>query len=84
MDSLKVSVLPAREEILALIAQDIEPDRKDALIKKRFPSDYAYILKYIYPALRHTNYVITYSVRKYTDVNEIKTRHGRTPQRAEP
>lgn len=72
VDSLKVSVLPAREEILALIAQDIEPDRKDALIKKRFPSDYAYILKYIYPALRHTNYVITYSVRKYTDVNEIK------------
>lgn len=72
VDSLKVSVLPARAQILDLIAQNIEPDRKDALIKQRFPSDYAYILKYIYPALRHTNYVITYAVRQYTDVNEIK------------
>ena len=79
-DSLEVSFLPQRDAMLALISQDIEPDRKDALLKQRFPVDYAYILKNIYPALRHTDYVITYTVRKYTDVNEIKRVMESRPQ----
>jgi len=79
-DSLEVSILPARNELLALIGENIEPDRKDALMKQRFPQDYAYILKNIYPALRHTDYVITYQVRQYTDVNEIKRVMETRPQ----
>lgn len=79
-DSLEVSVLPYRNELLALIGENIEPDRKDALMKQRFPQDYAYILKNIYPALRHTDYVITYQVRQYTDVNEIKRVMETRPQ----
>ena len=79
-DSLEVSVLPSRKELLGLISENIEPDRKDALMKQRFPADYAYILKYIYPALRHTNYKITYSVRKYTDVEELKRVMATRPQ----
>lgn len=79
-DSLEVSFLPERDAMLALIAENIEPDRKDALLKQRFPADYAYILKNIYPALRHTDYVITYTVRQYTDINEIRQVMETRPQ----
>lgn len=79
-DSLEVSTLPHRNELLALIAENIEPDKKDALMKQRFPADYAYILKNIYPALRHTNYVITYAIKQYTDPAEIKRVMEQRPQ----
>lgn len=79
-DSVENSILPARKEILALIDEKMDPDKKDALLRQRFPNDYAYILNNIYPALRHTNYVITYKVRKYTDVDEIKRVMKEYPQ----
>lgn len=67
------AAMPEREAILALIDDPAIPeaDRNDVL-KRRFPEAYAFLLKEIYPALRHTDYTIAYTVRTYTDVEEIK------------
>lgn len=63
--------LTHREEILALIDSDEEPDRKEWLIKSRYPEDYRFLLQTVYPFLRRTDYRIEYTVRSYTDLAEI-------------
>ncbi len=70
-----------REQILAIIDSNLEPDAKDARIKRSYPQEYAYLLKHCYPALRHTDYVISYSVRSYTDVAEIDKIMKKQPQK---
>lgn len=57
--------------ILALINSDLTDDQKDQRIKKDFPSQYSYLLKNIYPSLRHSDYEIVYTVKRYYDVAEI-------------
>ncbi len=44
--------LPHRDEILALIAAEKNPDRRERMIRERFPQDYAHIKREIYPRLR--------------------------------
>ncbi len=64
--------LANRDAILQLIDSDMEPDAKEARIKKLYPADYRHLLEHSYPALRHTDYRIVYTIRSYTDVNEMK------------
>lgn len=71
-DSMLVSILPNRSAILELIDSDLAPDAKDAAIRSRFPRDYRYILDNIYPALRHSDYTVRYTIREYTDIDEIR------------
>lgn len=72
-DSVVNSVLPDRVEILDFIDNGNVPiERRNDELKKRFPSSYNYLLKNIYPSLRHTNYAIDYELRTFTDVEEIK------------
>lgn len=66
------SSLAARQDILDLIASEQDPDRKEQAIRRDHPSDYAYLLKEVYPGLRHSDYVVEYVVRAYTDVEEAK------------
>lgn len=47
-------------------------ETKNDRFAKLFPTQYAWLLKNVYPTLRHTNYEIIYDVRLYTDVNEIR------------
>ncbi|MDE7396234.1 MAG: hypothetical protein K2M98_00750, partial [Muribaculum sp.] len=61
-----------RAEILEIIDTDMDPDKKEALIKRKYPRDYAFLLEHSYPALRHTDYKVSYVIRRFTDVNEIK------------
>ncbi len=61
-----------REEILALIDSDMEPDAKEAKIKRTFPKEYRFMLENWYPALRHTNYRITYEISRFDDVDKIR------------
>lgn len=65
------SDLEKKDEILALIDSDLSPDEKDAKIKKDFPVDYPFLLQNVYPSLRHTDYAVNYTVREFTDVQEI-------------
>lgn len=70
-----------KEGILGLIDSDMAPDPKEALIKKRYPAEYRFMLQNFYPALRHTEYRVTYEVKRFDDLDKIRevmrTRPGR-------
>lgn len=55
-----------RKEILALIDSDLEPDAKEAKIKRTYPQEYRFMLQNFYPALRHTDYRIDYNIRNFS------------------
>ena len=50
------SYLENRDGILALIDSNMDPDRKEDLIKRTFPNDYRFLLKNVYPDLRRSEY----------------------------
>lgn len=70
-DSLSLPI-PNRREIIDIVDGPLEPDARDRAIKVGFPRDYAVILKDIYPWLRHSDYTVTYSIRTFTTVEEIR------------
>lgn len=73
--------LDHRTEILALIDSDMDPDAKEAKIKRSYPEEYRFLLQNCYPALRHTDYRIAYVIRSYSDVEEIKRLMRTQPQK---
>ncbi len=61
-----------RDGLLAIATDNsLEPDARDARLKKTYPKQYAYLLANVYPALRHTDYTIAYTIRSYSDPQEI-------------
>lgn len=70
-----------RKEILSLIDSDMEPDAKEAKIKRTYPKEYRFMLQHFYPALRHTDYRIDYNIRTFSDVEEIKHIMAEQPQK---
>ena len=72
-DSVAVSTLPDRLQILDFIDNGNVPiERRNDELRKRFPQSYAFLLKNVYPSLRHTNYAIDYQIRTFSDIDEIK------------
>ena len=72
-DSIAVSFLEDRYEMLEFIDNGNVPiEKRNDVFRAKFPKSYAYLLKNIYPWLRHTDYLIEYDVKQYTDVEEIK------------
>lgn len=66
------SGLEGKEGILEIINTEYaDLDAKERDIRSRYPSDYSFMLKNWYPALRHSDYVVKYSVRAFT-VEEAK------------
>lgn len=70
-----------REEILAMIDSDMEPDAKEARIKRAYPEEYRFLLQHCYPYLRRTDYRIEYKIRTFFDVNEIRRVMAEQPQK---
>ncbi|MDE6159710.1 MAG: DUF3868 domain-containing protein [Bacteroidaceae bacterium] len=70
-----------RAEILAMIDSDLEPDAKEAKIKRAYPEEYRFMLQHFYPALRHTDYRIDYNIRTFSDVEEIRRIMREQPQK---
>ena len=68
---VEASTLPHKAELLSIIDSDLEIDTKDWRMKLRYPEDYAVMLKEAYPSLRHSDYKIEYTVRKYGEPSEI-------------
>lgn len=60
--------IPNRDAILA-IARDttIAPDPRNTKIQREFPAQYKWLLQNVYPALRHSDYTVYYTVVDYTD-----------------
>ena len=70
---MAVSILPDRTQILDFIDNGgVAIEKRNDVLRQRFPQSYAYLLKTVYPWLRHTDYVINYTIRKYTDIDEIR------------
>ncbi|WP_099293892.1 DUF3868 domain-containing protein [Butyricimonas sp. Marseille-P3923] len=68
-------------EIIALIDSDLKPDAKELKIKHDYPAEYRFLLQNCYPALRRTDYRISYIIRSYSDVEEIKRIMRERPQK---
>lgn len=75
------SQLENRDAILEIIRSSEQPDRKEWLIKSRYPADYKHLLNNCYPALRHSDYTIEYNVRQYKDVKDIERIMTTAPQK---
>ena len=70
-----------KEEILAVIDSDEDPDKKEAYIKKTWKEEYKYLLEVCYPTLRRSDYSIEYVIRKYTSLAEIESIMKTAPQK---
>lgn len=75
------SNLEHRAEILEMIDSPMEPDAKEAKIKRTYPQEYKFLLQNCYPALRHTDYRIKYVVRHFTDINDLRRVMRTNPRR---
>ncbi|MGM9700163.1 MAG: hypothetical protein ACI3YX_01905 [Prevotella sp.] len=59
-------VVDNRDELLRIIDLAIDPDEKETLLKHvGGGKPYHWLLQYVYPGLRHTDYLIEYVVRRY-------------------
>ena len=70
-----------RDALLAIIDGNLAPDPKDARIRTMYPEQYAFLLREVYPGLRHSDYRIEYTIRTFTDINEIRQIMATTPQK---
>lgn len=65
-------ILKYQGELLDVIDSNLDPDEKEDKLKQVGAGEpYRWLLRYIYPGLRHTDYVIEYNVRSYP-VNESR------------
>lgn len=78
---VEASALPNKDAIIALIDGNREPDNKEWMIKSAYAEDYKVMYGECYPALRHSDYKIEYTIRAYTDVEEIKRVFAESPQK---
>ena len=69
---IKQSDLEKKEQLLAIAKDEsLTPDARDAKLKKQYPAQYRSLLTNCYPALRHSDYHITYKIKPF-DVEEAK------------
>lgn len=73
-----------RDEILDIVDSSLEPDPKNETIKRRYPSEYKFLLDSIYPALRHSDYTVKYRIKTYVDINELKRVFSENPANLRP
>lgn len=78
--AVEKSSLADASQIVEFLDSDYPIEKRNDRLRALFPESYAFLLKNVYPSLRHTDYVITYEVRKYTDINEIKQVFKTRPQ----
>ena len=74
------SNLKNRDAILKLIDGNRKPDNKEWTIKSKYKEDYKILYNECYPSLRHSDYRIEYTIRSYSDVEEIKRLMFERPQ----
>lgn len=51
--------------ILSIVNGDLEAYARNQKIKTTYPKQYQYLLENVYPSLRHSDYMIEYTVRNY-------------------
>lgn len=66
-------------DILAIAQSSMEPDKRDAAIKRKYPKEYRYMLKNWYPYLRHADYRVGFRLGQVS-VEQIKQLINTRPQ----
>lgn len=60
-------VLENRNELISVIDSDMDPDAKEEQLKKVGNGEpYKWLLKHVYPGLRHTDYIIEYEITPFS------------------
>ncbi len=75
------SALEHRTEILELIDSDMDPDAKEARLRREYPKEYRLLLGNCYPALRRTEYLVTYTIGGRCDLDEARRVLATEPDR---
>lgn len=55
-----------KEAIMKIVTSTMHPDRKEEMIKTKFPAFYRFVLKHWFVILRYSDYTIEYYVRPFT------------------
>lgn len=66
------SSLARKDDIISLIDGNQDPDVKEAILKRDYPSQYRILLQECFPLLRHTDYEIEYQIKTYQDVQQLE------------
>lgn len=69
---LETSTMPDASAILAIVDDSsLAPDVREWRIRSKFPKAYALLKENVYPSLRHSDYRIEYTIRAFTQADEI-------------
>lgn len=79
-DFIVESDLKEKEALLELVDSDVHADAKERRLRTDYPEVYRTLLHDCFPALRHTDYVVEYTVRGF-DVEEARLLIGKEPQK---
>lgn len=67
LDSLTEPVDISLRAVQAIASdQTLSPDAKEQQLKRKYPKEWRYMLEKIFPALRHSDYEVAYTVRPFT------------------
>ena len=69
-DYVSQSNLADRKALLAIIDSNLQPDARLAEISKNHPASYQHLLKEVFPRLRHTDYLVDYTLRTVTQTDD--------------
>ncbi|WP_338083155.1 hypothetical protein [Bacteroides caecigallinarum] len=72
--------LPEKDALLDLIDSGLEADAKERRLRTEYPEAYRTLLRDCFPALRHSDYVVAYTVRGF-DVEEARKLIWKEPQK---
>jgi hypothetical protein len=75
------TTLPGGEEVLKIIDSVSDPDERDDRIRTEYPYLYQTMYELCYPTLRHTDYRVSYSIRSFSNPEEIERMFGENPQK---
>lgn len=78
-DFVEKSNISNKDSILAIIGNAMEPDGREAYLKRQYPKEYKFLLDVCYPALRHSDYRIVYRIRQYDDPDLLKRIFAESP-----
>ena len=65
-EMVEASSLPDRDALLEIIGSDDDPDKREALMRRKHPAAFAVMKSDIFPALRRSDYTVRYIVRPFT------------------
>ena len=66
LDSPKGHLGSQHDAIRALVASGADPDQKERQLKRQYPQQWKQLLQEVFPALRHSDYRVSYTIRPFS------------------